>query len=209
MKYLGFHLLRTEGLSEKDNAFTVSLHDVFLQHSSRKLTSACLCNFEFDLPWLFSEVPKLLACNPLVIVHGNRTHSIIDANEKAMPHGSHFHKPKRMPPYGTNHGKVLILVFEGFVRIAITTANMVYSDWNKKSQGIWFRDFLPKQRGKPGGSNTEFSRELFRYLRHLKNNGCDGMDGVLSQLADFDLTTADVALVTSVPGVFKPSWSSK
>jgi hypothetical protein len=87
------------------------------------------------------------------------------------PPNVHYHKPWVLD-YGCHHGKMMLLFWKGTpimraiasvagthtracinaiidtLRVAITTANLIQKDYERKTQGIWLQDF-PKKRGVP------------------------------------------------------------
>ena len=47
-------------------------------------------------------------------------------------------------PYGTHHTKLMILVYkDNSVRIVVSTANLVPSDWQNRTQGLWVSPKCP------------------------------------------------------------------
>ena len=61
-----------------------------------------------------------------------------------------LHAPPLSEPYGTHHTKAFLIHCAAGVRVIVHTANLIYSDCNNKTQGIWWQDFPPKARTGPG-----------------------------------------------------------
>jgi len=61
----------------------------------------------------------------------------------------------------------MFLVYPRGVRIIVHTANLIYVDWNNKSQGLWMQDFPWKEEKKPG-KGCGFENDLVDYLSMLK-----------------------------------------
>lgn len=61
----------------------------------------------------------------------------------------------------------MILVYPRGVRIIIHTANLIYVDWNNKSQGLWMQDFPWKEQTNPS-KGCPFENDLIDYLSALK-----------------------------------------
>ena len=57
-----------------------------------------------------------------------------------------LHAPPLPIPYGTHHSKAFVVEYEQGLRVVVHTANLVYSDNNYKTQGLWVQDF-PKKVG--------------------------------------------------------------
>lgn len=73
----------------------------------------------------------------------------------------------------------MILVYPTGVRVIVHTANLIYVDWNNKSQGLWMQDFPWKDQnnlGKDGG----FENDLVDYLSVLKVQMNSNPDELLS-----------------------------
>ena len=61
----------------------------------------------------------------------------------------------------------MLLVYPLGVRVIVHTANLIYVDWNNKSQALWMQDFPWKeQMGTSKGS--AFENDLIDYLSALK-----------------------------------------
>lgn len=117
-----------------------------------------------------------------------------------------LHKPPLPISYGTHHSKAMLLVYPQGVRIIVHTANLIYVDWNNKSQGLWMQDFPWKdQNGSSKGCG--FETDLIDYLSALKwpefsvNLPDLGKFSINSSFfKKFDYSNATVRLIASVPG---------
>lgn len=78
-----------------------------------------------------------------------------------------LHKPLLPIAYGTHHSKAMLLVYPKGVRIIVHTANLIFVDWNNKSQGLWMQDFPWKDQSSPS-KGSEFEADLVDYLSALK-----------------------------------------
>jgi len=61
----------------------------------------------------------------------------------------------------------MFLVYPRGVRVIIHTANLIYVDWNNKSQGLWMQDFPWKDQNSPS-KGSRFENDLVEYLSALK-----------------------------------------
>lgn len=61
----------------------------------------------------------------------------------------------------------MFLVYPQGVRIVVHTANLIYVDWNNKSQGLWMQDF-PWKNSNPPNKGSGFESDLVDYLTALK-----------------------------------------
>jgi len=179
---LGFYLNQVQGAV---SIFTKSLDDIF----QPGFHSVLLTNYMFDLSWLFQRVPILLTAKKLLIVHGDE-----QANESFSPCIT-FHKPPLPFPYGTHHTKLAILFYATTVRFVLMTANMIQSDWEYKTQGLYLKDFPYTEQLKP----CPFLETLDDYLSALG----EPLGYYRSLLRKYDFSRAGVVLVASVPGYHK------
>lgn len=61
----------------------------------------------------------------------------------------------------------MLLVYPRGVRIIVHTANLIFVDWNNKSQGLWMQDFPWKDQSNPS-KGCGFENDLIDYLSALK-----------------------------------------
>ncbi|KAF1334963.1 Tyrosyl-dna phosphodiesterase 1, partial [Globisporangium splendens] len=206
---VGFRLTRLKNAPEAHNQDTVGIADLL----AGEFTKVLLTNYMFDMPWLFSECPRLHDVSVL-LVHGERDRQAM-ANECKGYTNVTLVAPYLPIPYGTHHTKMMVVVYPAKVRVAIFTANFIAIDWNNKTQGVWFQDFELKTLGgdddtehkecvsnrNADGSNSvalDFEADLVGYLSRL---GTKVAAFCKEELVRFDFSTAKVALVPSVPGV--------
>ncbi len=72
-------------------------------------------------------------------------------------------------PFGKHHTKMSVIEYDdGSVRVVVSTANLVSSDWQNRVQGLWVSPRCKKMSdtcGNGGESPTGFKASLLRYLR--------------------------------------------
>ena len=140
--------------------------------------------------------------------------------QKYEQHGSmqvQSHSPPLPIPYGTHHSKFFLLFYSHGVRVVIHTANLVFSDCNNKTQGIFFQDFPFNKAGKSSRAarqsnasesscvhtdssvHTDFHSHLITYVRALRLPA-EAFTDIERQLNRCDFSSARVALVPSIPG---------
>ena len=101
-------------------------------------------------------------------------------------------------PYGTHHTKLMILVYsDNSVRIVVSTANLVPSDWENRTQGLWVSPKCPASAESPKDSMTGFKASLLRYLRSYQVSQLHSYIEVI-ELADF--SSINAFFVASSPG---------
>ncbi|KAL1882211.1 hypothetical protein Daus18300_000697 [Diaporthe australafricana] len=98
---------------------------------------------------------------------------------------------------GSSHSKILALVYPGFLRIVITSCNMMDID-TELGDNHWYIHDLPKLTSQQQGQLSPFESDL---LSHLKALGTP-IEFVNSIQGRYDYATVKVRLVTSVPGTY-------
>lgn len=87
--------------------------------------------------------------------------------QRNMPANWILHKPPLPISYGTHHSKAMLLVYPTGVRVVVHTANLIYVDWNNKTQGLWMQDFPLKDKDSLSKGSL-FEKDLVDYLSTLK-----------------------------------------
>ena len=138
---------------------------------------------------------------PLVILYGaenpDLTSTSLPSNIRAV-----MVKPKY--PFGTHHTKMMVLSYKcGGVRVVVHTANLVGSDWQNRTQGLWVSPLCPKLKpGHAGESATGFKSALLRYLKFYE---VTAVHQFVSAIETADMSAINVSFVSSVPGSHKGS----
>ncbi|KAI3399953.1 hypothetical protein diail_5109 [Diaporthe ilicicola] len=111
-------------------------------------------------------------------------------------YGSNYHAFYAWSP-GSSHSKILALVYSGFLRIVITSCNMMDMD-TELGDNHWYIHDLPKLTSRQQGQLSPFESDL---LSHLKALGTP-IEFINSIQGRYDYSTVKVRLVTSVPGTY-------
>ncbi|KAG8385702.1 hypothetical protein BUALT_Bualt03G0072600 [Buddleja alternifolia] len=198
---LTFRLMRVKELPEWANTNAVSISDV-VQGS---VLFAILSNYMVDIDWLLSACPMLKRVPQVLVIHGEGD-GTLEHMKRNKPSSWILHKPPLPISYGTHHSKAMFLVYPRGVRVIVHTANLIYVDWNNKSQGLWMQDFPWKDQNCTS-SRSGFENDLIDYLGALKwpefnaNLPAIGSFNINpSFFKKFDYSSAAVRLIASVPG---------
>ncbi|OMO64913.1 hypothetical protein COLO4_31726 [Corchorus olitorius] len=196
-----FKLLKVQGLPAWANTNSVSIGDVF----QGDVLLAVLSNYMVDVDWLMSACPKLAKIPYVLVIHGEGD-SRLDHMKRNKPANWILHKPPLPISFGTHHSKAMLLVYPQGVRVVVHTANLIYVDWNNKSQGLWMQDFPWKDQNN-SKRGCGFETDLTDYLGTLKwpeftaNLPALGNFSINSAFFKrFDYSNARVRLIASVPG---------
>ncbi|TYJ12942.1 hypothetical protein E1A91_A10G016300v1 [Gossypium mustelinum] len=196
-----FRLLKVQGLPTWANTNSVSIGDVI----EGDVLLAVLSNYMVDIDWLISACPKLEKIPNVLVIHGEGD-SRLDLMKRSKPTNWILHKPPLPISFGTHHSKAMLLVYPQGVRVIVHTANLIYVDWNNKSQGLWMQDFPWKDQSN-STKGCGFENDLVDYLSTLKwpeftaNLPSLGNFNINSAFfKKFDYSEAKVRLIASVPG---------
>jgi len=97
---------------------------------------------------------------------------------------------------GSSHSKIMLLVYPTFLRIVITSCNMMDVD-TELGDNHWYIHDLPKQSSQKSHASTGFEADFLAHLQDLStpDEFIDSIRGL------YDYSSIKVHLVTSVPGV--------
>lgn len=196
-KPFNYFLTKVKDCPESHSDLSSIFFAELLHPSLGKLTSTLQINFMVELDWLImnyqiTKSDKL----PLVILHGEDNSELLPDN---LPNNIRAARIKSRYPYGTHHTKMSVLLYEGGgVRVVVMTANLVGSDWENRTQGVWVSDLCPKLKdGANGESRTGFKASVLKYLKFYET-------GIIKQFTDAisscDMSGINVFFVSSVPG---------
>ncbi|CAI8612455.1 unnamed protein product [Vicia faba] len=196
-----FRLLRVQRLPAWANTSCVSISDVI----QGDILVAILSNYMVDIDWLVPACPALSKVPYVLVLHGESDERVA-CMKIGKPKNWILHKPPLPISFGTHHSKAMLLVYPRGVRVIVHTANLIYVDWNNKSQGLWMQDFPWKDQNSLS-KGSGFENDLVEYLSALKwpefsvNLPSLGNFSICpSFFKKFDYSDAMVRLIASVPG---------
>ncbi|XP_039119814.1 tyrosyl-DNA phosphodiesterase 1 isoform X2 [Dioscorea cayenensis subsp. rotundata] len=197
---LTFRLMQVKGLPSWVNSSSVTIKDVI----QGDVLVAILSNYMVDIDWLLSACPAMKRIPHVLVVHGE-SGAAVEHIKKTKPPNWILHKPSLPISYGTHHSKAMLLIYPKGLRVVVHTANLIFVDWNNKTQGLWMQDFPWKDQN--SGTGSPFENDLVDYLSMLKwpefsvnlpNVGHININA--SFFRKFDYSNAAVRLIASVPG---------
>lgn len=98
---------------------------------------------------------------------GKSSPNLVSGLQASKPQKWTLHRPPLRLSYGTHHSKAMFLIYSTGVRVVVHTANLIYVDWNNKSQGLWMQDF-PYKSEDAKDSKSAFENDLVEYLQALE-----------------------------------------
>ncbi|KAJ7560336.1 hypothetical protein O6H91_04G125000 [Diphasiastrum complanatum] len=196
-----FRLVQVQGIPDWANARCVDIQELI----QGNILVAILSNYMVDIDWLLSVCPHLKSIPRVVMIHGE-SGLALEHLQVAKPSNWLLYKPPLRLSYGTHHSKAMFLIFTTGVRVIVHTSNLIYVDWNNKTQGLWMQDF-PFKGSTQIGTTSPFENDLVEYLQGLEWTGCmvdtpeAGKMKINAQyFRKFDYANASVRLVASIPG---------
>lgn len=158
------------------------------------LKSSVQINFMVELEWLLMNYEATgNDQKPLLILYGEENQDLLGKNHGR---GNVTSVRIRSPyPFGTHHTKLMILVYQDeSVRVVVSTANLISSDWQNRTQGLWLGPKCPKGQG---DGETRFKASLLKYLEFY---GVSQLKPYIEHVAQCDFSQVNAFFVASVPG---------
>ncbi|EEB11205.1 tyrosyl-DNA phosphodiesterase, putative [Pediculus humanus corporis] len=157
-------------------------------------------NFMVELPWLMAQYAINDLFNPSMTI----LYDVQDGDLANIPEHLNIKaiKIKSPYPFGHHHTKMSIFFYtDRSIRFAIYTANLIESDWEDRTQGVWISpkcpylgDDVPINYGE---SDTLFKFEILQYLISYK---LPEIRNLLIKIQETDCSLIKVFFVSSVPG---------
>nr|CAD7256808.1 unnamed protein product [Timema shepardi] len=131
-----------------------------------------------------------------------RTNSLKQLLPGASNYGTMASKLKAAAPY---HLKMSLFRYsDESIRVIVSTANLVESDWENRTQGLWVSPACPKLPAdsdtNAGDSPTEFKSDLLRYLTSYK---LPQLQEWVTAVRETDFSTIRVCFIASVPSTHR------
>lgn len=208
-------------------AESISLQE--LLHPVESITQMFIATFTSDILWFLSscEIPRHL---PVTIACHNteKCWSSIPEKRTSVPYSNFpnlvvvyppfpediaFGKDMKKPGIGCHHPKLFVLQRDNFLRVIVTSANLVPSQWNAVTNTIWWQDF--PLRSSPDLMSLFTQIHTREINQESKSDFCSQLAGFMASLLTdvpsqahwiFELTKYDFGgavadLVPSVPGI--------
>jgi tyrosyl-DNA phosphodiesterase-1 len=185
----------------------LSLEDLlFVAGETVAIERITMLTFVLDLEWLLETCP-ILMCVPLLMLHGG------NQKMRGIELDTIVSSPVDMgiERYGSHHNKILLVFYSCGVRVVITTANFIETDFTSKVQAIYVQDF-PKKRNNAkqtslssasSSQSCQFEDDLIAHLQRITPYERDAQNELavtIAMLRDYDFRSAEVVLISSVPG---------
>ncbi|KAJ9581508.1 hypothetical protein L9F63_023312 [Diploptera punctata] len=187
---------------------SISYHNL-LDPSMGDLDSSLQINFMVELDWLMEQYKEYgHDKKPLLILYGVEDEML--QNPKSLPSNISVKKIKTTA-FGHHHTKMSLFYYKDHsLRVVVSTANLISSDWYNRTQGVWVSpacpELPPESDTRAGESPTEFKADLLRYMANYQ---IPALQEWLSRLRRTDFSSIRVCFVASVPGSHRGPESDK
>ena len=172
---------------------SLGIQDI-LSEDFRELQSSVQFNYCIDIEWLVRQYPRRIQNKPLLIVHGEQG-SRLQSEAAAFPNIQLCRV--QLPPYGTHHTKMMLLLYRKSLRVVISTANLIPQDWDKKTQGFYLSPMFSVLEQECETSSS-FQTDLIEYLTAYRKIELKKWIEIIKKC---DMTAvSNLRLVASVPG---------
>ena len=202
---LFFNKVKSSPQTHKDKRslfFTDLLHP-----SLGNLESSLQINFMVEYDWLMMNYEVTENDHkPMTIIYGE-DNTQLAANNGQPKSNITAKRIKPRYPFGTHHTKMMVLCYDdGSVRVVVHTSNLISSDWENRTQGIWVSPKCPvldasvacdKKTENMGDSETKFKFSLLRYLNYYE---VSVLRPFLEKIKACDFSAINAFFVGSVPG---------
>ncbi|RIB05951.1 tyrosyl-DNA phosphodiesterase I, partial [Gigaspora rosea] len=109
------------------------------------------------------------------------------------------HPPLPNAPFGCFHAKLMLLFFDGWMRVVVASGNLIPYDWETNENVIFVQDFpIVQATGSNIGNLHPFAQDIKDFILAigLKNH-------IVNKLSQYDFSRAKAKLVASIPGAYK------
>jgi len=117
----------------------------------------------------------------------------------------------RLEGHGVFHAKMTIIVTRTGVRVCVHTGNFIDCDWFNATNATFVQDFALKQEGVSPGT-SDFGNELESFLLAIRSNAPSASaaaaaintakKSLMNRLRYYDFSSAEVKIVSSIPGKY-------
>src|SRR5579863_2112406 len=191
---------RLNFIKEYNSTNTISLHQIITNDAK----SIIFTTYMVDVEWLIKTFP-ILKNIPVMIVHSHpnldtkkiNTDFPAKAGKSALSKENNIHLKRAYLPisYGLCHGKIIIVKYDNFLRIVVSTANLLEIDYDRKTQGLWVQDFP-----KINEDNEVVKSELAMDFKYTLHDYLTRLDLNADFLNNYSFNDVKIVLITSVPG---------
>ncbi|GES80151.1 putative tyrosyl-DNA phosphodiesterase [Rhizophagus clarus] len=179
------------GYGNEDNYVKI---DDLIQKSSLKL--AFLSSMIVDFVWLFTKLPN----NRQIILAKDWDENSESQGLSGIPNTNYLivHAPKAESKFGCFHAKLMLLIFDNWMRVVISSGNLISQDWELCENVVFVQDFPSRDKSKEYNGLPEFAQTINDMLvtMGLKTH-------IIPRLPEYDYSKAKAVLIPSIPGIYK------
>lgn len=140
----------------------------------------------------------------MLLIYGDDNPELLPVG--SLPQNVRAQRVKPRYPFGTHHTKMMLFHYDdNSVRVIVSTANLIGSDWTNRTQGLWISPRCPALPSSAtltelGESKTRFKASLLRYLKFYE---LSALREYIEAVKQCDFSAVNVFLIASVPNSHK------
>ncbi|CAG8806381.1 38287_t:CDS:2, partial [Gigaspora margarita] len=161
------------------------------------LKTAFLSALDVDWDWLLTKLPE----NILIVIakhwdsgqEAEGVYILPDTNILLV------HPPLSNAQIGCFHAKLMLLFFDGWMRVVVASGNLIPYDWETNENVIFVQDFpIVQATGSNNRNLHPFAKDIKDFILAigLKNH-------IVNKFSQYDFSRAKAKLVASIPGAYK------
>ncbi|KAK9722469.1 hypothetical protein K7432_002658, partial [Basidiobolus ranarum] len=160
----------------------VTFEELVDKNNIRKLVLAA---YQLEVDWLMSKLPRNI---PICLIR-NWHRQLGDKPGTSSLHSNFTVVQPPLPEdrYGSMHAKFLILHYDDFLRVVITSANLTSLDWENFENALYVQDF--HRTNDKITCAPAFGKDLYSFLGALKVPNF-----IRNSLTCYDFSTAKVSI---------------
>ncbi|RIA86535.1 tyrosyl-DNA phosphodiesterase I [Glomus cerebriforme] len=161
------------------------------------LKQAFLSTMIVDFAWLFAKLPN----NRQIVLAKDWD---INNNESqgltGIPNTNYLivHAPKSESGFGCFHAKLMLLFFDNWMRVVVSSGNLIPQDWELCENVVFIQDFPSRDKSEEYNGLPEFAQTINDMLVNmgLKTH-------IITRLPEYDYSKAKAVLIPSIPGTHR------
>ncbi|OMH84334.1 Tyrosyl-DNA phosphodiesterase 1 [Zancudomyces culisetae] len=174
---------------------SVSFEELVVGHGSEKIKKAVMTTFVLDYEWLRGKLGNNVNLCLVINFEKDKDYKVevkrLDENTVIVA------PPQTKSRFGIFHPKIMVLWFETFVRIVISSANLIALDWEVMQNILFVQDFPLLTEKTEKKDVSEFGCDIIQFFEAIKVP-----EQVLEAIEKIDFSTAKYRALASIPGKF-------
>ncbi|CAB4492612.1 uncharacterized protein OCT59_015862 [Rhizophagus irregularis] len=163
-----------------------------------QLKSAFFCAMTIEFSWLLENLPKNIS---IVVAKHWDPENGDSQGVFCIPNTNILlvHPPMSSMGHGCFHAKLMILIYDEWIRVVISSANLISHDWEISENIVFIQDF-PRY-----NENNIINNDLHLFAKELKDYllAMGLKSHIIDKLPQYDYSKAKAIIIPSIPGAYK------